>query len=522
MIRRVGRVARPVLLGTAGACATVYAQSAYTGVEPGAVRAARTLCYGGLVGIDYKLAARLSEGSQERATEMAAVHQRAAERLLYCCRLHGGLFNKLGQFVSTMNHVLPPQYTTVLAACQDRAEAVGIEAVRGVVETELGATLETLFESFDAEPIAAASLAQVHRAVAAGMGEVAVKVQNPHLRQQVDADLRTLRVLAWLVECAFPGYTYSWLLPEFERSMREELDFKHEAANTARVAADFAAMPQVYVPRVLPELSGGRVLTMEFVHGAKLSDGEALAALHLEPTEVATLLISTFAQMIFASGFVHCDPHPGNLLARQMPGGVARPQLVLLDHGMYRRLDPNFRRSYCELWHALLTHDHASGRIAARALGVHDADYETLSLLLTFRTPTARTALGTRMDPQERKRVRTRLRATTADEVSAFLERLPRDMLFVMRTWALVSSHNRTLGGTTRQRMRIFVRHATSGALEAAAPGGGGWAQELLWALRVRLLVMRARLLMSSLDLWLLVRYTWWQGLRPHSRKNLG
>ena len=519
------RVARPALLGTAGACGAVYAQSAYTGVEPGTVRAARTLCYGGLVGIDYKRASQLSDGSEERAAEMAAVHQRAAERLLYCCRLHGGLFNKLGQFVSTMNHVLPPQYTTVLAACQDRANTVGIEAVRGVVEAELGATLESLFESFDPEPIAAASLAQVHRAVAAGRGEVAVKVQNPHLRQQVDADLRTLRVLAWLVESAFPGYTYSWLLPEFEASMREELDFKREAANTARVAADFAAVPQVYVPRVLPELSGGRVLTMEFVHGAKLSDGDALAALRLDPAEVAALLISTFAQMIFTSGFVHCDPHPGNLLARRMPltgGGAPRPQLVLLDHGMYRRLEPHFRRSYCALWQALLTHDHARGRAAARALGVRDADYETLSLLLTFRTPTARTALGRRMDPQERKRVRTRLRATTADEVSAFLERLPRDMLFVMRTWALVSSHNRTLGGTTRQRMRIFVRHATSGALEAAAPDGGGWAQQLLRGVRVSLLVMRARLLMSSLDLWLLVRYTWWQGLRPHTRKELG
>lgn len=519
------RVARPVLLGTAGACGIVYAQSTYS-VEPGAVRAARTLCYGGLVGIDYRRAARLSEDSQERATEMAAVHQRSAERLLYCCRLHGGLYNKLGQFVSTMNHLLPPQYTTVLAVCQDRAKAVGVEAVRGVIEAELGATLESLFESFDPEPIAAASLAQVHRAVAAGRGEVAVKVQNPHLRQQVDSDLRTLRVLAWLVERAFPGYTYSWLLPEFEASMREELDFRHEAANTARVCGDFAAVAEVYVPRVLPELSSGRVLTMEFVHGAKLSDAEALAALGLDPREVATLLIETWSRMIFGSGFVHCDPHPGNLLVRRMPGGgpggAARPQLVLLDHGMYRRLTPSFRRSYCSLWHALLTHDHASGRTAARGLGVAGADYETLSLLLTFRTPTARTALGARMDPQERMRVRTRLRATTGGEVSAFLQRLPRDMLFVMRTWALVSSHNRALGGTTRQRMRIFVRHATSGALEAAAPDGGGWAQRLLWAVRVRLLVLRARLLMSSLDLWLLVCFTWWQGLRPHTRKELG
>ena len=118
------------------------------------------------------------------------------------------------------------------------------------------------------------------------------------------------------------------------------------------------------------------------------------------------------------------------------------------------------------------------------------------------------------MDAAERARVRARLRGATAEEVSEFLERLPRDMLFVMRTWALVSSHNRALGGTTRQRLRIYVRDATHGALERGG-GGSGWR----WA--IWLSVLRARLLMSSFDLFFVVR-SWWAGLKPHSKRNLG
>lgn len=307
---------RALALGAFGVGGAVYASGACTGVEPGPVRATRTLCYGGLVGLEYKRAIRLPEGSPERAAAMAATHQRSAERLLHCCTLHGGLFNKLGQFVSTMNHLLPAAYCTTLQACQDRAETVSLEAARGVIEAELGAPLESLFEAFDATPIASASLAQVHRAVVLGGEEVAVKVQYPHLQQQVAADLRTLRFLAWLVSAAFPNYAYEWLLPEFERTMCEELDFRHEAANAAACAAQFAAQPQVHVPHVLPALSARRVLTMEYIHGATTGGTSRLT--HRAQRPAARVPVRVPAHAPWALAFPH-RPRHATVHARPTP-----------------------------------------------------------------------------------------------------------------------------------------------------------------------------------------------------------
>lgn len=139
----------------------------------------------------------------------------------------------------------------------------------------------------------------------------------------------------------------------------------------------------------------------------------------------------------FGIGSVHCDPHPGNLLARPMAGGRnGDAQLVLLDHGMYRELQPAFRREYSRLWVSLLTRDHESGRRAAAALGVRSDDYDALSLLLTFRSSTSARALGVELSAHERAALRQRYAGVTVADLNAFLERLPRDMLFVMRTFS--------------------------------------------------------------------------------------
>lgn len=170
-------------------------------------------------------------------------------------------------------------------------------------------------------------------------------------------------------------------------------------------------------------------------------------------------------------------------------------QLVLLDHGMYRELQPAFRREYSRLWVSLLTRDHESGRRAAAALGVRPDDYDALSLLLTFRSSTSARALGVELSAHERAALRQRYAGVTVADLNAFLERLPRDMLFVMRTcfafwpfdgrmvatdglcvhpssgtWSLVRNLNRTLGGTSAQRFMIIAEHAVAGAAEPLAP----------------------------------------------------
>ena len=204
-------------------------------------------------------------------------------------------------------------------------------------------------------------------------------VQHPRPRAQVTADLATLRWLAWAVAVAFPEFGYEWLLPEFEASIEAELDFTREARNAHRTAALFADVPWLHVPRVIAPESSGRVLTMEYVAGAKIDDEDAVRRLGLAPAAVAGLLGTAFCRMIFHDGFVHCDPHAGNLLVRRMPaagggggsggdggggggggdsgGGGGGMQLVLLDHGMYRELGESFRRSYCALWVRLLSRE---------------------------------------------------------------------------------------------------------------------------------------------------------------------
>ncbi len=436
-------------------------------------RAARATAYAAIAAADYKLRSNTPE-------QLKAAHERNAARLLHVCNTHGGLYTKLGQFVSTLNQ-LPAEYRTTLAACQDAAPSVPFEQARLVVEEELGRPLEAHFVRFEREPVAAASLAQVHRATLRdGGGSVAVKVQYPQLSHQVTSDLRTLRVLSRLLGAAFSAYDYSWLVPDFSRDVAAELDFRREADNARRVAAHFATWPQVHVPRVVESLSTARVLTMEWIDGVRLDDRAGLASRQLRRGDFATLLSSTFAAMIFEHGFLHCDPHPGNLLARRCPeSGLF--QLVLLDHGLCRELPPAFRANYARLWCALLGGDAAAGRAAARGLGVRDEDYEALSLLLVFRSADSRAPAGTQMSATEREAVRERFKNTRAVDVNEFLQRLPREMLLVFRTWALVRALNRELGGSARNRFRIIADAAArcaftllpdEGGVAAAATGG--------------------------------------------------
>ena len=444
-------------------------------------------CYtAGVVWVSYKLGdlprAEAEHGvdSPQSAEVRSRIHKAVAERVLALCRLHGGLYTKIGQFVSA-SQAIPVEYSSTLSALTDRATPHPWGSVRRVLEQEAARCgrppPSEQFSSIDEIPVAAASLAQVHRGVTLDGQEVAIKVQYPELAHLMDADLATFSLLFSALELAFPAVgPLAWLLPEFESTTREELDFTLEARNQSEASAFFAASPSVHVPAVRFDLSSSRVLTMEWVNGVKLNDPQGMGRLadtcgvplpSLKRT-LARTLSTAFADTIFTLGLVHMDPHVGNVLVRAnaSPGGGApTPQLVILDFGMVRHLTPTFRLAHAKLWQALLTRDAPGGLAAVAAMGLQPEDYEGLSLLLTYRRPTATTPLGGRWTAADAAAIKAKYKDAGPRDVNAFMQRLPKDLLHTTRCLALVRSNNKELGGTTRDRLTLFGEAALQGLL---------------------------------------------------------
>lgn len=410
--------------------------------------------------------------SEEYKAIKSQVDKRSAERLLHVCRKLGAGYTKIGQYISTLNHILPPEWTDTLAALQDKAASVPFEQVAEVLEEELGKPWQEAFVHIEPTPIAAASLAQVHRATTKDGLSVALKVQYPDLQRKVTSDLWALQVFFSVVEILFPHFGYTWLLPDFKALSRAEVNFMQEAHNAERVASMFAGRPRVHVPHVLRQLTTQRMLTMEFIDGCKITDHAALARLGVNERALAHDIVAFFADQVYMHGFVHCDPHPGNLLVRKAPDGRSH-QLVVLDHGMYRRLTPEFRAAYCRLWKAMLLRDRATGLQATRELGLGAEAYDALNLILTFRSADSSAGLGKAPSAADRDRLRKRYQGVTAADINRFMQALPRDLLFVLRNMNMVRGLNRELGSTTAERLRINGESAIAGLAITEALHGG-------------------------------------------------
>ena len=445
-----------------GACVGLTgAALATTETGRGARRFMFTVYTASYILADYKV----NRGDRENRGEL---HKRSAGRLLELCREYGGVFVKAGQYVGTMNHILPKEYTKTLSQLQDCAPSRPWEAIKGVVEKEYNDSISSIFEVFSETPVAAASLAQVHYArtnARYGSREVAVKIQYPGLAKQVEGDLWTMKVISSIVGTLFPDYQYGWLLPEFEKVAEEELDFLNEARNGQRTKAMLAKHKDVYVPEVHLDISTKRVLAMEWINGVRVSNVDVIEGeLGFSSRNVAKTLFKIFGEMIYVHGFVHCDPHPGNLMVRPDPKyPKSRYQVVVLDHGMYRELSEPFRVAYCNLWKALVTNDADLGRRSVEEMKMPPEYYDFLSLLLTFRPSTSTTKLGERMSKTERRRIRKQFKGTTVKDVNTFMENLPRDLLFVLRSTDILRSLNKDMGGKARDRFIAMSDSAMEG-----------------------------------------------------------
>jgi len=265
----------------------------------------------------------------------AKVHERAARAMMDVVKAHGGLYNKAAQYMSTQNHVMPAEFVAVLSEAQDKARSRDFRDIERAVKSELGdAVFGGKFVWFDPKPVAAASLAQVHRAVDISGRQCAVKVQYPGIDLQIMADVNTFRALLQALEWVFDGFKMSWMLPQFKENLNWELDFAQDGRNGTRCGALLAhgassgTAGRVVVPQVHWDLTTNRLLTMEWVSGAKATDKGTLHALGIAPADVASLVSRAFADMSLVHGLVHIDPHPGNLLVRRKPGAKPLPAEV--------------------------------------------------------------------------------------------------------------------------------------------------------------------------------------------------
>ena len=257
------------------------------------------------------------------------------ERLRMAFAELGPTFIKLGQLLSTRPDLIPADFLEELAKLQDTAPPFPLAAVRAIILGELGQKPEEIFPFFDGEPMAAASIAQVHRARLKNGDEAVVKVLRPGIEQIIGVDLEILTYIAGLVEQYIEeaqGHNPVAVVQEFARSLSQEIDFSQELANIQRFARQFADRTAIHVPKVYPELSTSRVLVMEQVAGIKSTDVAALRAAGYDLPLIAKRGANLIMEQIFVHGFFHADPHPGNIFI--LPGNI----VCFVDFGQMGRL----------------------------------------------------------------------------------------------------------------------------------------------------------------------------------------
>jgi ubiquinone biosynthesis protein len=263
----------------------------------------------------------------------------------------GPTYVKMGQIVSSQASVIPAEWEVELEKLQSDVPPFPGTLVREILHEELGAAPEQLFATFEIEPLAAASTAQVHRATRFSGEQVVVKIQRPGIVSQMKADLgimqRAARVSARRSE-ELRAIDLVGMIEQFSESVLAELDLLGEAYNAMRLTENMAGLEGVHIAHMYPELSTSRVLTMEFIRGVKISDVEAIEAAGLERETVARNALRAIIKQLFIDGFFHADPHPGNVLVNLQTG-----QITFLDTGMVGQLDLTQRVNLIQLVIAL-------------------------------------------------------------------------------------------------------------------------------------------------------------------------
>lgn len=474
-------------------------------------RTFRTFSLGLIVASDYKINFRESPPFARSVTE---VHERNARKLFALLRENGGLYLKMGQAIAMQSAILPPEFQKMFARMFDDAPQNSWEEMEKVIQEEFGGrSVEDVFGvSFSGDPTlgvmertarASASVAQVHWARLKDGREVAIKIQKREIDRQVGWDLWAFKVVTWVYSKWF-DLPFHTLVPYISERLLLETDFQNEADNSTRMAKFVREEPRlrdrVYIPKVYRELSSKRVMTAEWVEGVRLWDREGITnpwkggkggspgchgssldptsepiqvlqnksrsdklkpdrtwwkgpdgkgGLGLSLTEVMTTMVDLFSAQMFLWGWVHCDPHPGNIFIRRLPNG--RSELVLIDHGLYIHMKPEFRHQYSLFWKSLMTFDNRTMKEVVRQWGVNNADLFASATLLrpyTGGDDTVNAQIRGLSEQEKNKRqfemqqaMRKGVREILGDET-----KWPKELIFIGRNLRIVQGNNQYLG----------------------------------------------------------------------------
>ena len=299
--------------------------------------------------------AKLGRFVLDRLMAKDVEHLPAPERVRLSFEQLGPTFVKLGQLLATRPDLIPPEYSEEFKKLHDQVPGVPFREIEKMLVAHLGAPVSDLFAFFDETPMAAASIAQVHRARLKDGSEVVVKVQRPGIESVIQDDLQILRGLAELSERYLPEikiYNPKGIVAEFARSMEQETNFIIEANNIRRFSVNFANEPHIKIPKVYSEYTGRRVLVLEALDGIPLSQGRALEQEGVRPEEILKRGLRAYMKMVYSDGLFHGDLHAGNVLL------LRENQIGLIDFGIVGRLNRKTQSAIANMFLALAEEDY--------------------------------------------------------------------------------------------------------------------------------------------------------------------
>jgi predicted unusual protein kinase regulating ubiquinone biosynthesis (AarF/ABC1/UbiB family) len=258
----------------------------------------------------------------------------------------GPTFIKLGQVLSTRKELLPTEFTDELCKLHSDVDPVEYSIIEKIVEDELGVKIKSVFESFDKEPLAAASLGQVHRAVLKSGQIVVVKIQRPNILQTITDDIKLIYSLVGYLEKfseTVRRFNPNSMIAEFERTLLQELDYNEEAHNIEVISKNLQNFEKINFPKVYKSYTTSKILTMDFIDGKKFSDISNIKMTEVDGEKIALEVFKAYLQQIFVDGFFHSDPHLGNLLF------IEPDRIGILDLGMVTKLGPDLRSELLSL-----------------------------------------------------------------------------------------------------------------------------------------------------------------------------